>query len=676
MQNNFHRFRYSIFAFTFVLLSFFSIGQTPAQQQYTNIPTLHLTTDNLTPITSKINWLPGDIIIKSTDPTEELSMRMEIRGRGNSTWNMPKKPYRFRLVNKTNVLNLPARERNWVLLANYADKTLIRNAVAMKISQIVGLEFTPSVRFVDVVLNNQFLGNYMLTDQVEVAPYRVYIPELSSTDTQLPRLSGGYLLEFDGFASSEPVWFTTPKGLKVTIKSPDSEDIQSVQQQYIYNFIADIENTLFSPNFADPVTGYRSKMDTTTLINWYIASELSGNSDAFWSTYVYKKRSDDKLYFGPMWDYDIAFNNDDRLGDATEKRMSTSAHNPRVWIQQLLTDEWFQAAVWRRWQQLVAGGIKNQLLAYVDATAAGIQSSQQLNFQRWNNLNTKVYREYRLFPTYAQGVDYLKSYISARVDFLNSSFAYVEPEKPSEPFNPGNFYYMIMNVRTNNVVIVPNGSTALNHSLVLWQPRSEDATQLWEMKPVDGEWFHIVNKYSGLVMTGNGRGTNLIQTAASPSDFTQQWKMVPVLTGNIYGVVNRKSNYSINNSGGNFANGTAVIEWDNNIAGSQNQQWYLLPMEGLVSTRNNMPLIEVTSRLELYPNPATDRVIVTVSTTGVAMLEMINIAGQPVYQQIIVGNDLQEQRKTIDVSHLQPGVYFIVLKQTSGERISRRIIVQ
>jgi hypothetical protein len=124
-----------------------------AQQQLTNLPTFYLTTQDRQTVSDKVNWVPGNIRIISSDNTENLNMPVTIRGRGNSTWNFAKKPYRIKLDSKQNLLNLPAKEKNWVLLANHADKTLIRNAVAFKIGQLLGFEFTPSARFVDVYLN-------------------------------------------------------------------------------------------------------------------------------------------------------------------------------------------------------------------------------------------------------------------------------------------------------------------------------------------------------------------------------------------------------------------------------------------------------------------------------------------------------------------------------------------
>ncbi len=399
-----------------------------ARERLTEIPTVYIDTEGSATVTGKSNYVKGTLTVMSADPAECCdALPMGVRGRGNSTWNMPKKPYRVKFDSKVNFLDLPAKAKSWVFLANYADKSLMRNAIAFEISSFVGMEYTPSIRFVDVVLNGEYLGNYMVTDQTEVAKGRVPVESQEVTDTEEPAITGGYLIELDGFADGEPVWFQTPQGIKVTVKYPKDDEINEAQLDYITRYVREFESRLFADNFSDPAAGYRSMADTESLVNWYIACELTANSDSFWSTYMYKKRGDDRLYFGPMWDYDIAFNNDSRIGDATRKLMRDSAHAPLTWIKRLWQDAWFRSAVNARWKELVDSGIEEYLLGKVEDYAALIDASQKLNFKKWDILSRKVYNELVVFPTYREGVDYLKSFISARVAFLTESFAADDP---------------------------------------------------------------------------------------------------------------------------------------------------------------------------------------------------------------------------------------------------------
>jgi hypothetical protein len=624
--------------------------------QLTNLPTLYITIQDNKPVVSKELYLPAKITVKSKNEGQVLTdMVTEIRGRGNSTWNMPKKPFRLKLEQKMNFLGLPAKERSWVLLANYADKTLIRNAVAFKISEMVGLEFTPSALFVDLFLNGKYLGNYMVTDQVEVGKARVSVEKQEPDETVEPAITGGYLLEIDGFAASESVWFSTGKGLKVSVKHPNDDEVNSQQLDYITKYINDFEKVLFSSAYKDPVSGYRAWVDTASLVNWYIASELTGNPDAFWSTYIYKRRNNPKLFFGPMWDYDIAFNNDDRLGDATMKLMRTSAHNPRTWIEQMWKDEWFQKAVERRWLEL-RNGLYATLEAYIDKTTSDIHSSQQLNFASWIVLNKKVYRETFLFQTYYQGVDYLKEYLEARINFLDESFVSQEPEKPSVPFVADNFYYSIMNRKSNNVIEV-SGEVANPGSLLsLWEPKEGVDKQLWKIETLGAGLFRFVNKQTGMAMAGNGKGKNLKQVPLSLTDKTQLWEIIPVLSGNIYGIVNHSSGYSANNSGGSLNNGNPVIEYDNNIYSAEktNQHWYIQKAEKIDNGQSKPEnLLAYGQSATIFQEPHTQNVIVLTKMKQTICL--YNMGGH-LLRKIEVPDNSKIQ---IDLSTLPSGIYLI-----------------
>jgi hypothetical protein len=659
-------------------------GDVFSQERKTNLPAVFINVDNRYAVSSKDNYVSGKIEIKSAVAAEELSMVTEIRGRGHSTWSFPKKPYRIKLEKKHNVLNLPTKARSWTLLANYADKTLMRNALAMKISEVTGLDYTPSSRFVDLVLNGNYLGNYWLSDQVQVHEDRVDVDELTSEDVDDYDITGGYLLEIDGFAASEPVWFSTAyRGMPIRVKSPDDDQITAKQLNYIVNYVNNFERILFSATFDDPVTGYRAKVDTSSLINWYIASELTGNPDAFWSTNLYKKRGVDKLFFGPLWDFDIAFNNDSRLGNATQKLMRQHAHQPRTWIERRYEDKWFQLAVWNRWNELVNDNLTKKLTDYIISTAQLIDQSQQLNFGIWKNLNQQIYLEQNLFNTYSEGVNYLISYIDARVKFLSSAFAYVEPEKPSEPFVPEEAFYMIANKRTNNVIDVSDGSKAENAPLVAWAPLPDDDGQLWEIAPAGGDTYRFINKHSGLAMTGNGHNTNLIQKTVSAGDNKQRWRILPVNTGNFYGIVNVQTGYSINNSGGGLNNGNPVIEYTNAIVNnngvysvsSENQQWYIQMIEKKYVDNELLP--SSVQIMAVYPVPTSDRVNVKVTLEAERELSITlhNLFGQAMYAEQKPAQMPGIHTYEIPLRGFEPGIYILTLSTDQGERTVRKIIV-
>ncbi|MBR2475558.1 MAG: CotH kinase family protein, partial [Bacteroidaceae bacterium] len=260
---------------------------TDMYSQLTTVPTIYINTENGVGVTSKEDYVNAYVTVRGAENEEDniTEVLTEIKGRGNSTWGMAKKPYRLKFDEKIKFLGNEAKEKNWVLLANYADKTLMRNALAFETARnMMNFGFTPSVTFVDVVLNGENLGSYMLTDQVEVKKKRVPVTEQETTTTMSDaEITGGYLIEVDGFADSEISWFQTSQGMKVTIKYPKDDEINSDQSAYIANYTQNMENAMFSTNFTDAELGWRKYIDEASMVDWYIACELFGNSDAWWS---------------------------------------------------------------------------------------------------------------------------------------------------------------------------------------------------------------------------------------------------------------------------------------------------------------------------------------------------------------------------------------------------------
>ena len=277
--------------------------------QLTNIPTVYIETYGNKSVTSKTTYIYATLTYVDGSNIVQYDS-LQIRGRGNSTWNLAKKPYRLKFHESTKFLGKGyAKNKSWTLLANHGDKSLLRNAVTFTMGDFLGQPFSPAAHFVDLVLNGTYLGNYQVSDQVNVDNKRVEVYEQEEVATDTTNITGGYLVEVDGFGTSEEVYFRTNKNLIVSVKSPDEDVINTAQRNYIKQYLNNFESSLFGASFTDPEYGYRAIADSATLMSWYIATELSANVDGFWSTYLYKDQDDPRLYFGPLWDYDIAYNN-------------------------------------------------------------------------------------------------------------------------------------------------------------------------------------------------------------------------------------------------------------------------------------------------------------------------------------------------------------------------------
>ncbi|MFV0390347.1 MAG: CotH kinase family protein [Paludibacteraceae bacterium] len=421
-----------------------SVGDDSKLYQLTNLPTVIIHTRNEEDITSKEVYLKGIFTVVSENGTEIFSDSTEIRGRGNASWSFPKKPYRIKLFNKTSLLGMPAKEKSWTLINNYGDKTLMRNLLAFDLSNKLGLEYTPAGKAVDVILNGQYKGTYQLCDQIEVAKQRVDIEKMAETTVSLPDLSGGYFLEIDAYAYSEISWFESARNrIPVTIKYPKDDDINSIQRNYIIQFFNNMENTLYTANYRDPVSGYRKYIDMESFLRLFLVGEISGNTDTFWSTYMYKHRDNNTFFFGPVWDFDIAYENDNRtypinsLSDWIYRTKGSAATGARDFVNRIFSDPQTTQDLKRIYSHYRDNKIITQqtLNNVADSLSAELNESQKLNFKRWNILNTYVHQNPQIYGSYYGEVESVKSYIRERIEWIDNKIGYT-PSAVNTPSSP------------------------------------------------------------------------------------------------------------------------------------------------------------------------------------------------------------------------------------------------
>jgi len=408
-----------------------SVGNNTHFHQLTNLPTITISTVNAATIVSRDDYISGFISV--IDNGTIYSDLIEIRGRGHNSWLYPKKPYRIKLRNKTNLLGLPANERIWTLINNYGDKTLMRNLLAFDLSERLGMVYTPAGKAVDVILNGEYKGTYNLCDQVEIAPERIDIQPLTSKDIALPELSGGYFIEVDPYTiDEEEGWFISARNsTPVKIRNLDTENILPQQYFYIRDHYNKMENTLFSTNYKDPVNGFRKYIDAESFLRYFLLGEITGNTDICWSVYMYKERNCDLIKFGPIWDVDLGFNNDRRTYPINSNprwvyEYGSAAKGWREVIRRLLSDE----ALFSQLQMMYAGYrdssilTKKSLLEVADNYAFALDRSQRLNFMRWDILHKQVHLNPIAPGSYEAEVNHVKNYISERIDWLDQKLGY------------------------------------------------------------------------------------------------------------------------------------------------------------------------------------------------------------------------------------------------------------
>lgn len=354
---------------------------------------------------------------KDTKHLKEFTDKVKIKVRGNSTANPTngKKAYRLKFdkklgATKHDMLGLGYSARNWTLLANVFDHSMVRNALSYHLEKEVGMDFCPGYKFADVVINGNYRGTYQICDHVEIDKNRVNVNE----DT-------GWMLEFQGRGDmlDKPLCFSKD-GILMNIKNPEPADEKDEAQ--VAAVIAPIQDWFTGTwkskwtgsNVFDTQTGWRSVNDEESLIKFWIITELTGDYDGWMTVKAYKEADEDKLHYGPVWDKDLAYGN--YSGEKSDVFISNTENSSSLtgYLKEyLFKDPRFMAKAKARLKKLLDGGLVNRLCAKVDDLGAIVAQTEELSNTKFPR-STKVGEEISNYATYAETLEKLKTYLKAR----------------------------------------------------------------------------------------------------------------------------------------------------------------------------------------------------------------------------------------------------------------------
>lgn len=367
---------------------------------------------------------------------------VDVRGRGNSTWGLPKKPYRIKFPVKFSPVGLDhAKAKSWVILAHDMDKSLLRNHLAFEISRILfnagenyhnegAVMFTPCSQFVNVYMNDDYHGVYQMSDQMEVAKGRIDIDRLNAVDgSDASKITGGYLVETNiHHDEGYPVSFNSSRGIYMDHKYPKDDDCDIAQYRYMEDFIYKAESILYSYDFKDSQYGWRKWFDEKTLADYIIVKELAGDMDGYTSTYFYKRRGIDKIFFRPVWDVDKGWNNDKRTphGNTLSQLMIYGGFymppyiNPD-WFHRFWQDEEFRKFVGTRWAQK-REALVSKVLSELDSRPMSMSKAIRANFSVWD-FNYQYSNEANMpARTYELEIQRMKDLTVQRAELLDKLF--------------------------------------------------------------------------------------------------------------------------------------------------------------------------------------------------------------------------------------------------------------
>ena len=425
-----------------------SVTSDVAAVAYTGLPVLYINTEIPMEEITKEEYVFGDIKLVYEDGTDfaytfekikDGEKKEGIKGRGNSTWQMAKKGYAFKFDSKQSFFGLAAAKK-WCIIANYADKTLLRNVYASLLAnELFDAEWNPSFRSVDVVWHGVYQGKYILCERNTVSAGRVEVQDISdysaknidkgkyvdqNDDGVVDLYDGGFILEIDDWRDAE-FWFETEKE-KAPVAMKDPDEVSEEIQNHVQALVQTAENSLYAENFKDTTDGWRKYFDEKSVIDWFFVNEIARNHDAKDFSSIYKVYSpvDGKLHYGPIWDFDVGFGND---GEGQVAAVTGWYVKNGFWTARMFEDSLFVANVINRWNEK-----KEALYASVNTFLSNARDdsiSAECNFMKWDVLGKDIYHNSAGFEerlTYQSEVDYMKDWLLERIawidDALSNSF--------------------------------------------------------------------------------------------------------------------------------------------------------------------------------------------------------------------------------------------------------------
>ena len=378
-----------------------------------------------------------------TDIPNNYYGNIGIEIRGQSSTSFPQKQFGLETRSplgvpvNVSILGMPS-ENDWILYAPYDDKSLMRNVLAYNLARNMGRWASRCV-FCELVINGIYQGVYVFQEKIKVDVNRVNVTKLLPADTLGVNVTGGYIINIDKDPAS---WYsvvppnnsTGGQKIRFTCNSPDTVDIMKKQRAYIKSYVDSFETALNGVNFMDPLIGYRKYASVTSFVDYFIVNELSRNVDGYrLSTYLHKDRitSGGQLKIGPVWDYNLAFNNANycngnlTTGWAYRFNPVCSGDTWQVpfWWDKLVTDSCFKNKLYCKYTQMRNSYLDTvNFFKEIDDNAALVNSAKDRQYKRYSILGTYVWPNPAPYAkTYAEENRNMKNWIIARLAWLDAN---------------------------------------------------------------------------------------------------------------------------------------------------------------------------------------------------------------------------------------------------------------
>ena len=352
------------------------------------LPVLFINTENAQPITEKGIYIRGSYYLDALEipgyesiGSADEPLGLQIKGRGNWTWtHFDKKPYHIKLDTKQGLMGMN-EGKHFMLMAHAEDYYgYLREGTAFELSRRIGMSYTPAEEPIEVVLNGDYIGLYFLTEQIRVNQHRVNIIEQKDKDTIPENITGGWLIEIDGYPDENPILLDSRDGYWFPVVSHSPEVLSDIQHDYLVGLIDRIDELIYESDSLD--CEWEQYLDMDSLACYYIVNEVMDNIESFsGSCYLHKQRGENtKLIFGPVWDFGNSFNRS-TPNYIYEDNPIYMTH----WLKGVLKFPKFRQCVIQHWKEFYDNGLVG-IDDFIDQYVEKIQAASITNEARWPSI--------------------------------------------------------------------------------------------------------------------------------------------------------------------------------------------------------------------------------------------------------------------------------------------------
>lgn len=440
------------FYFKLFLLFLYPVSVMAQNFSSSNLPIIFINTQGGTIIDESKIKAKMDIIYNGPQKTNNLTDKpnhysgfIGIEYRGSSSQMFPKKSLGIELwddksnAKDASLFDMP-EESDWILYASYNEKSLMHNVLSMKLAREIGM-YASRTQYVEVFINNQYMGVYVFMEKIKRAPGRVNIAKLKEDDLTGDDITGGYIFKVDKTTGVRSGGWTSQYQNNPLVNNRTyyqyeaPKSITPEQKKYISTYVSNAESALKNSNFRDKENGYRKYFDTHSFIGLFLINEIAKNVDGYRiSTFFYKDKDSKggKIKAGPPWDYDIAYGNGNYCEGQYYRGFSYKFNNvcPNdgfqvpFWWERMMEDSAFVRELGEEYAfQRKRGAFQlDKINKYIDSLTAQLQAPASRNFQRWPILGIYVWPQPTpISSTWLGEVDELKSFIADRLIWLDAN---------------------------------------------------------------------------------------------------------------------------------------------------------------------------------------------------------------------------------------------------------------